>query len=490
MSRWIEGKTGSWEVVMGLEIHAQISSCSKLFSGSPTNGAEGANHRVNFFDAGMPGMLPVVNSVCIDQAIRMGLGLHGQVNRVSVFDRKNYFYPDLPSGYQISQFFFPIITGGYVDVVDDFGPTRVGITRIHIEQDAGKSHHDLDPRKTCIDLNRSGVGLMEIVTDPDIRSTAQAVAVAKKIHTLCQYLGTCEGNMEHGNFRIDANISLHRPDSEWGTRVEVKNLNSFRFMQAALLFERDRQLNLLENGERVVQETRLFDAEKGQTFTMRDKEDASDYRYFPDPDLLPVVLSESRIEAIRQTLPELPDQRKERYSRDFGLSEYDATLLSEEKGIGDFYDKACRYDFPSPQDAHKLIANWMTGDLFYFMKKDSLSIDRVPLSPQSLASLVKAIQTGIISGKIAKTIFEKLWENPDLSVDDIIKKENLQQISDEKELVPSILRLLEQYPDQVESYKKGKTALFGFFVGQAMKIFQGKANPEKVNEILRRELAL
>ncbi|GHS92852.1 aspartyl/glutamyl-tRNA(Asn/Gln) amidotransferase subunit B [Alphaproteobacteria bacterium] len=485
----IKGKTGPWEIVIGLEVHAQISSKSKLFSGSATEGDGGANSRVNFFDAGMPGMLPVVNSYCIDQAVRMGFGIHGKINKVSVFDRKNYFYPDLPSGYQISQFFYPIVTQGYINIDDETGPKRIGVTRIHMEQDAGKSQHDLDPSRTCIDLNRSGIALMEIVTEPDIRSVAQAVAVAKKIHTLAQYLDVCDGNMERGNFRIDANISLHRPDTAFGTRVEIKNLNSFRFMQAALNYEIDLHLETLESGGKISQETRLFDAAKGKTFTMRDKEDACDYRYFPDPDLNPVVLTEERIERLRQSLPELPDAKKERYKTDLGLSDYDATFLAEDRALGAFYEEALAYpDFPDKKAAPKLVAHWMMGDMAALMNKGDRASDALSLAPRTLAQLVHFIQDGTISGKIAKTVFEKLWEDPALSVVDIVKNMRLQQISDETELRTAIVKMLAEQQHNVAEYRNGKTSLFGFFVGQTMKIFQGKANPAKVNEILHQEL--
>lgn len=492
-SLYIEGATGSWEVVIGLEIHAQVASKSKLFSGSPTDGEDGANSRVNFFDAGMPGMLPVVNSVCIDQAIRTGLGIHGTINKTSVFDRKNYFYADLPSGYQISQFFYPLVSGGYVDILVEGVPSRIGITRIHVEQDAGKSIHDLDPTRSYIDLNRSGIALMEIVTEPDMRSVAQAVAVAKKVHTLVQYLGTCDGNMEKGNFRIDANISVHRPGTPFGTRAEIKNLNSFRFMQAALEYEVERQITLLEDGGTVTQETRLFDANQGVTNTMRDKEDADDYRYFPDPDLPPLVLDDARVEALRQGMPELPDAKKERFKADLGLGEYDADILSSDREVGQFYDEAIEDEaLASSKDrkaACKLVANWIIGELFALMKERSQTLGEVGIPPRSIAQLVALIQDGTISGKIAKTVFEALGKEPTRAPKEIVEALGLVQISSPEEIRPAIRTIMEANAGQVSAYRAGKEALFGFFVGQVMKHFHGKANPEVVNALLKKELA-
>lgn len=490
MTNLIEGKTGVWEVVIGLEIHAQIASQSKLFSGSAIEGEEGANSRVNFFDAGMPGTLPVINSYCIDQAIRTGFGIHGKINKISVFDRKNYFYPDLPSGYQISQFYYPLVTEGYIDITVEGKTQKIGITRIHMEQDAGKSIHDLDPQKSFIDLNRSGIALMEIVTEPDVRSVAQAVALAKKIHTLVQYLGTCDGNMEKGNFRIDANVSIHRPDTPFGTRVEIKNLNSFKFMQIALAFEIERHMEILEEGGTIIQETRLFDANQGITATMRDKEDANDYRYFPDPDLPPLVLTDERIEKIRKAMPELPDVRKNRFVKELGLSEYDADILSSDRVLGQFYDQAVMLDiFPDKQAAYKLVANWIMGDLFAFMKEYSLNINAIKIPPSSIAKLVVLIQKGIISGKIAKIVFENLWKNPELEPQQIVEKMGLQQISSENIILPVIRDIMQKNEPLVCEYKSGKESVFGFFVGQIMKHFRGQANPEVVNNLLKQELS-
>lgn len=492
-THFIEGRTGAWEIVIGLEIHAQIATQTKLFSGSARDGDEGANSRVNFFDAGMPGMLPVVNSACIDQAIRTGLGIHGTINPVSVFDRKNYFYPDLPAGYQISQFFYPLVTGGYMDIVADDESVRIGVTRIHIEQDAGKSIHDLDPDRSLIDLNRSGIGLMELVTEPDMRSVAQAVAMAKKVHSLVQYLGTCEGNMEKGNFRIDANVSVHRPGTPFGTRTEIKNLNSFRFMQAALEYEVERQITLIEDGGTVTQETRLYDTNRGVTNTMRDKEDADDYRYFPDPDLPPLVLTSERIDALRQAMPKLPDAKKERFKRELGLSEYDAEILSGDRDVGHFYDEAIAdEELKSAGDwkaGCKLVANWIIGELFAVMKERSVTIHEVGIPPHAIAQLVALIQKGVISGKIAKTVFEALTQDPSQLPHQIVEKMGLQQISSPDEIRPAIQEIMAANAQQVEAYRGGKEALFGFFVGQVMKRFHGKANPEVVNALLKEELA-
>jgi aspartyl-tRNA(Asn)/glutamyl-tRNA(Gln) amidotransferase subunit B len=480
-----------WEVVIGLEIHAQISSASKLFSGSATSGDGGPNSRVNFFDAGMPGTLPVVNAKCIDLAIKTGLGLLGTINEVSIFDRKNYFYPDLPNGYQISQFFYPIVSGGYVETTEEDETKRVGITRIHLEQDAGKSLHDIDNNKSCIDLNRSGIALMEIVTEPDIRSVGQAVSVAKKIHSLVQYLETCDGNMELGNFRIDSNISLHRPNTELGTRVEIKNLNSFKFMQTALQYEITRQMEVLESGGKVTQETRLFDTTSGETRTMRDKENADDYRYFPDPDLPPLILTQERIAAIKKSLPELPDEKKRRFIRDFGLSEYDARILTADRKIGEFYDAAVLFpEFKDKQKAYKLTANWIIGDLFASMKENGISIDQTLIVPISLAKLVALIEDGTISGKIAKTVFEKMW-NGEYGGDpsEIVAACGLKQISSVDEILPVIKKIIADNQNVASEYVAGKESVFGFFVGQVIKHFKGNANPEIVNKLLKQELA-
>ncbi|MDR1598249.1 MAG: Asp-tRNA(Asn)/Glu-tRNA(Gln) amidotransferase subunit GatB, partial [Holosporales bacterium] len=476
-------------VVIGLEVHAQVSSKSKLFSGSAVDGTDGANTRVNFVDAGMPGMLPVVNSYCIDQAIKTGLGIRGQINKLSVFDRKNYFYPDLPTGYQISQFYYPIISGGYLDVQVQGETSRINITRIHLEQDAAKNIHDLDPTRSYVDLNRVGVALMEIVSEPDMRSVEQAVVFAKKLHVLVQYLGTCDGNMEKGNFRIDANVSVHKPGTPLGTRVEIKNLNSFKFMQSALMYEIERQINVIDDGGRVVQETRLYDPIQGITATMRDKEDADDYRYFADPDLPPLVLSDERIGKIRAQMPELPDDKKARFMEEFGLSEYDAELLSSDRLLGQYYDEAINTDvFTDKRAAYKLVANWIIVELFAAMKERSIEIDDLELRPKKIAHLVALIQDGTISGKIAKVVFEHMLNNQQDEPRDIVERMGMRQISDEGAIDAAIAEILAQNAGLVEEYRGGKASVFGFFVGQIMKHFNGQANPEMVNTLLRRQL--
>jgi aspartyl-tRNA(Asn)/glutamyl-tRNA(Gln) amidotransferase subunit B len=478
-----------WEIVIGLEVHAQISSRSKLFSGSAVDGEDGANTRVSFFDVGMPGMLPVINSHCIDQAIRTGIGVHGQVNKMSVFDRKNYFYPDLPSGYQISQFFFPIVTGGYLDIEVEDETFRIGLTRIHMEQDAGKSIHDLDQTRSFVDFNRAGIALMEIVTNPDMRSVEQAVALAKKLHTLVKYLGTCDGNMEKGNYRIDANISLHEPETPFGTRVEIKNLNSFKFMQSALLYEIDRQADVLENGNLVIQETRLFDPIQGITTTMRDKEDAEDYRYFADPDLPPLHLTDERINEIRESMPELPDARYARFVKDLGLTESSAEILSSDRLVGEFFDRAISAGtFKDKFAAYKLVANWILGELFAAMKEHSVDMLDLKITPESMAQLIELVQDGTISGKIAKSVFEQMWQHPEQAPKSIVERLGLVQISDDDVISAAIEEILSANENSVKDYLQGKESLYGFFVGQIMKHFHGKANPEKVNLLLRKAL--
>ncbi|MDR1208126.1 MAG: Asp-tRNA(Asn)/Glu-tRNA(Gln) amidotransferase subunit GatB [Holosporales bacterium] len=480
---------GKWEVVIGLEVHAQIASRSKLFSGSAIDGEDGANTRVSFFDVGMPGTLPVINSRCVDQAIRTGIGVHGQVNKISVFDRKNYFYPDLPSGYQISQFFFPIVTGGYLDIDVADETFRIGLTRIHMEQDAGKSIHDLDPNRSFVDFNRAGIALMEIVSNPDMRSVEQAVAFAKKLHTLVKYLGTCDGNMEKGNYRIDANVSLHEPGTPFGTRVEIKNLNSFKFMQSALLYEIERQADVIEKGNVVVQETRLFDPVQGITTTMRDKEDAEDYRYFADPDLPPLHLTDERISEIRESMPELPEAKYARFVNDLGLSNYSAEILSSDRLVGEFFDRAVLAGaFKDKLAAYKLVANWIVGDLFAAMKEHSVEMPDLKITPESMAKLIELVQDGTISGKIAKSVFEQMWLHPEQAPKSIVERLGLVQISDDGAISAAIEDILSTNENSVRDYLQGKEAVYGFFVGQIMKHFHGKANPEKVNSLLRQAL--
>lgn len=485
----IEGKSGLWEVVIGLEVHAQIVSRSKLFCGCSTDFGAEPNTQVGFFGASMPGMLPVLNHACVDQAIKTGLGLNGTVNLVSAFDRKNYFYADLPSGYQISQFAHPIVTGGYLDIdLEDEETKRIHITRIHMEQDAGKSIHDLHPQKTYIDLNRSGIALMEIVSEPEIRSSAEAMAYMKKLRTILRYLGTCDGNMEQGSLRADANVSLHRPGTPFGTRAEIKNVNSVRFVGQAIEYEIYRQLEILEDGGEISQETRLFDPTKGETRSMRSKEDAHDYRYFPDPDLLPLRLTPQRIETVRATMPELPDIKKARLMADFGLSAYDAGVIVGEQEIAAYYEQAVAASkVKEHAQAAKMIANWLMGEVFAALNRDSKTIETMSLSPAHLAELVDLILDDTISGKIAKDVFAKMWESGKAPAD-LVDELGLRQISDTGAIETAIDELLARDAAKVAEYKSGKEQLFGYFVGQIMKAMQGKANPGVVNELLKKKL--
>ena len=493
-NNFIQGKTGDWEIVIGLEVHAQVISRSKLFSGAPTVFGAMPNEQVSFVDAGMPGMLPVLNHFCVDQAIKTGLGLHGKINLKSVFDRKNYFYPDLPTGYQISQFHHPIVTNGHVDIdLPDGSNKRIRINRLHLEQDAGKSVHDLHPSKSYIDLNRCGIALMEIVTEPDMRSIAEAQAYVKKLRALLRYLGTCDGNMEEGSLRVDTNISLCRPGSPWGTRVEIKNINSVRFVGLALEYEIGRQLDVLESGGIIIQETRLFDPSKGETRSMRSKEDAHDYRYFPDPDLPPLLLSEERVEKIQQDMPELPDAKKERFMMQHGLSSYDASCLSEELELSKYYEDCLgssaffRSD-ATKEKASKSVANWIMGELFSALNRHSMDITRSPVSSAHMAALVDLILDETISGKIAKDLFLKIWETGDSPIN-LVESLGLKQNSDEGEILTIIQGILDQHKDKVEEYRSGKDKLFGFFVGQVMKAMQGKGNPALINQILQKALS-
>nr|WP_242508844.1 Asp-tRNA(Asn)/Glu-tRNA(Gln) amidotransferase subunit GatB [Candidatus Finniella inopinata] len=485
----VQGRTGQWEVIIGLEIHAQIAAKAKLFSGSSTDFGSDPNTQVSFLDAGMPGMLPIINKVCVDQAIKTGLGFHGHINEISVFDRKNYFYADLPTGYQISQFHYPIVTGGYIDIELEGKPSkRIAITRLHLEQDAGKSIHDLHPDFSYIDLNRAGMALMEIVSEPEMRSPAQAMAYVKKLRSLVRYLGTCDGNMEQGSMRVDANISLCRPGEPFGTRAEIKNVNSIRFLGQALDYEIYRQLEILEEGGAVVQETRLFDPVKGETRSMRGKENAHDYRYFPDPDLKPLVVTQERIEAIRATMTELPDDKRNRFQIDYGLSDYDANVLVAEKEIADYYEtvvKAAKSQ--DTKQAAKLIANWLIGEVFGAMNRESLSIHQLPFPSSHLAELVDLIMDGTISGKIAKDVFVKMWTTAK-SPADLVADLGLQQISDTSVIEAAIDQVLKDNADKVDDYKSGKVQLFGFFIGLIMKALKGKANPGLVNDILKSKL--
>ncbi|MEN8236686.1 MAG: Asp-tRNA(Asn)/Glu-tRNA(Gln) amidotransferase subunit GatB [Pseudomonadota bacterium] len=483
----IQGKTGPWEVVIGLEVHAQVTSKAKLFSGAATDFGASPNSQVSFVDAGFPGMLPVINEFCVEQAVKTGMGLHAQINMTSIFDRKNYFYPDLPSGYQISQFKHPIVGEGYLDIDLKDGTTkRIDIERIHLEQDAGKSMHDQAPGKSHIDLNRSGVALMEIVTRPDMRSAEEAMAFFKKLRGLVRCLGTCDGNMEQGSMRADVNVSLRRPGDKLGIRTETKNVNSIRFVGQAINYEIKRQMAVLESGKQVTQETRLFDPGKGETRPMRSKEEAHDYRYFPDPDLPPLHLTKEMVQRIKDALPELPDTKKQRFITDFGLTAYDAGVLTEEMEVADFFEQAvaaCK----DPGKSAKTVANWMTGELFAALNRDSLTIQDSKVATSALGALVDLILSGTISGKIAKDVFVEMWETGK-SPSDIVKEKGLEQVSDSAALTQCIDEVLANNANMVQQYKSGKDKLFGFFVGQVMKATSGKANPKMVNEILKQKL--
>ena len=478
----INGETGIWEMVIGLEIHAQISSKSKLFSGASASFGAEANSNVSLVDAAMPGMLPVINEFCVEQAVKTGLALNAKINNVSIFDRKNYFYADLPQGYQISQFTKPIVGEGEIIIdLDDGLQTTVGIERLHLEQDAGKSLHDQHPSKSYIDLNRTGVALMEIVSKPDIRSPQEAGAYVKKIRSILRYVGACDGNMEEGSLRADCNVSVRKSGEEFGTRCEIKNLNSVRFIIQAIQSEAERQVEILEEGGKINQETRLFDTSTGKTRSMRSKEDAHDYRYFPDPDLLPLEFSDSWVQKIRETLPELPDLLKKRLVTDFGITPYDASILVEEKDYVDFYQKAA-----NGKDG-KLTANWMITELFGALKKENISLSNSPISPENLGQLVALISDGTISGKIAKDVFAEMMISKK-SPSDIVKEKGLEQVSDDTEILKLIDKVISENEDKVKDYLGGKDKLFGFFVGQVMKLSQGKANPGIVNKLLKEKL--
>ncbi len=479
----IEGRTGEWEVVIGLEVHAQVIAESKLFSGAATAFGAEPNTQVSLVDAAMPGMLPVINEQSIAQAVRTGLGIKAKINRYSVFDRKNYFYPDLPQGYQISQFSDPIVGRGEIVLDMPDGESRtVGITRIHLEQDAGKSLHDQDPSSTYVDLNRSGVTLMEIVSEPDMRSAAEAAAYVTKLRAIMRYLGTCDGNMEQGSLRCDANVSVRKPGGALGTRCEIKNVNSIRFLQQAIDYEARRQIEIVEDGGAVVQETRLFDANRGVTRSMRSKEEAHDYRYFPDPDLLPLTLSEDFVSRIRESLPELPDEKKARFVSQYGLSQYDAGVLVAERAIADYFETAAK-----GRDA-KTAANWITSDLFGALNRAGLEIAASPVSAGQLGGLIDLISDGTISGRIAKDVFDVMVESG-RDAADIVAEKGLKQVSDTGEIEAIIDGVIAGADSQVAQFRSGNEKIIGWFVGQIMQQTQGKANPKIVNELLRKKLA-
>ena len=478
----IEGEKGKWEVVIGLEVHAQVSSNSKLFSGSSTKFGAEPNTQVSLVDSAFPGMLPVINEFCVQQAIKTGLGLNAKINSYSVFDRKNYFYADLPQGYQISQYKNPIVGEGKITLDLPNGTKTIGIERLHLEQDAGKSIHDLDPSNTYVDLNRSGVALMEIVSKPDLSSPDEVNAYIKKLRSIMRYLGTCDGNMQEGSLRADVNVSVRKEgNKELGTRCEIKNVNSIKFMQMAIIYEAQRQVELLEAGKSIDQETRLFDTKKNETRSMRSKEDAHDYRYFPDPDLLPLNLNKELIENIKKNLPELPDQKKERFINDYSLTAYEANVLVSEKEISDYFEEVVK------TSDIKLAKNWIMGDLFASLNEKNISISQSPVTAKKMSQLIDSISSGVISGRTAKEVFEIMKESGE-EPNKIIESKGLQQKSDPKELEKIIEKILTENNDKVEQYKSGKDKLFGFFVGQVMKISGGKANPQLVNQILKNKL--
>lgn len=493
-SKQIQGRTGPWEIVLGLEIHAQVASKSKLFSGAAVGFGAGPNQQVSLVDAAMPGMLPVLNGFCVEQAVKTGLGLKARINLKSRFDRKNYFYPDLPQGYQISQFDQPIVGEGVVTVERDDGTTfDVGIERLHLEQDAGKSIHDLDPNATYVDLNRAGTALMEIVSKPHMRSSEEAAAYVKKIRTILVYLGTCDGDMEKGNLRADVNVSVCRPGdyekfretgsfSHLGTRCEIKNVNSYRYIQQAIEYEARRQIEILEDGGKIDQETRLFDPTKLETRSMRSKEEAHDYRYFPDPDLLPLVLDAAWVKRIEETLPELPDAKKARLQSQYGLSAYDAGVLIIESDRADYFEAAAK-----GRDA-KLVANWVTNELLARLSAHGHEIAQSPLPSSDIAQLVELIETGVISSKIAKEVFEHMWAGEGRPAE-IVEKRGLVQINDTGAIEAAIDALIAANPDKAAAVKDKPQAI-GWFVGQVMKETGGKANPATVNELLKSKLGL
>ncbi|MGY6709110.1 MAG: Asp-tRNA(Asn)/Glu-tRNA(Gln) amidotransferase subunit GatB [Rhizobiaceae bacterium] len=486
--RLISGATGDWEIIIGLEIHAQVTSNSKLFSGASTDFGSEPNANVSLVDAAMPGMLPVINEECVRQAIRTGIGLKAEINRRSVFDRKNYFYPDLPQGYQISQYKQPIVGEGTVTV--SVGPDRqgnfedieVGIERLHLEQDAGKSLHDQHPTMSYVDLNRSGVALMEIVSKPDLRSAEEAKAYVTKLRTILRYLGTCDGNMEEGSLRADVNVSVRKPGGPFGTRCEIKNVNSIRFIGQAIDYEARRQIAILEDGGSIDQETRLFDPHKGETRSMRSKEEAHDYRYFPDPDLLPLEFDQAYVDALAKELPELPDDKKARLISSLGLSVYDASVLVSDKAIADYFEKVAE-----GRDG-KMAANWVINDLLGALNKAGKGIEESPLSPSQLGGIIELIKEGVISGKIAKDLFEIVWnEGGDPKL--VVEERGLKQVTDTGAIEKAVDEVIAANPDKAEQ-AKAKPSMAGWFVGQVMKATGGKANPQAVNQLVKARLGI
>ena len=478
----IKRNQNNYEVVIGLEVHAQISSQSKLFSSSATKFGAEPNTQVSLVDAAFPGMLPVINEFCIKQAVKTGLGLKAKINKRSIFDRKNYFYADLPQGYQISQYKDPIVGEGSVILDLPLGEKIIGIERLHLEQDAGKSIHDIDPQNTLVDLNRSGVALMEIVSKPDLRSPDEVNAYIKKLRSIMRYLGTCDGNMQEGSLRADVNVSVRKKgEKEFGTRCEIKNVNSIKFMQMAIEHEANRQVDVIEEGGSIDQETRLFDTKKNETRSMRSKEDAHDYRYFPDPDLLPLEINDALINEIKKNMPELPDEKKKRFIDKFNLSAYEANILVSDIETSKYFEEVIK------SSDVKLSTNWITGELFALLNDKNLEISKSPISAKNLSKLINLIKDGTISGKIAKSVFEIMAE-ADKNPIDIVEEKGLKQLSDPKELEVLIDKVINDNPDKVKEYVSGKDKLFGFFVGQVMKVSGGKANPQLINDILKKKL--
>ena len=478
----LKGATGDWEIVVGMEVHAQVNSKAKLFSGASTEFGGAPNSHVSLVDAAMPGMLPVINRECVAQAVRSGLGLNAKINLVSVFDRKNYFYPDLPQGYQISQYKQPVVGEGEVEIEVNGETIKVGIERLHLEQDAGKSIHDQSPEHSFVDLNRSGVALMEIVSRPDIRSAKEAQAYVTKLRTILRYLGTCDGDMEKGNLRADVNVSVRRPGDPLGTRCEIKNVNSIRFIGQAVEVEARRQIAIIEDGGTIDQETRLFDPNRGETRSMRSKEEAHDYRYFPDPDLLPLELEQAWVDELAKGLPELPDAKHARFMRQYALSSYDADVLTADRESADYFEAVAK-----GRDG-KVAANWVVNELFGRLNKEARDIEHAPVSATQLGSILDLIAAGTISGKIAKDLFEIVWtEGGDPA--DVVEQRGMRQVTDTGAIETAIDEIIAKNPDKVEQVK-AKPTMLGWFVGQVMKSSGGKANPQVVNDLLKRKLGI
>ncbi len=485
-SNYLNGATGDWEVVIGLEVHAQVASKAKLFSGASTTFGAEPNSNVSLVDAAMPGMLPVINAECVAQAVRTGLGLKAQIHNRSIFDRKNYFYPDLPQGYQISQFKNPIVGEGKIEIDVDGTTKTIGIERLHLEQDAGKSIHDQHPDYSYVDLNRSGVALMEIVSRPDLRSAKEAQAYVTKLRSILRYLGTCDGDMEKGNMRADVNVSVRKPGAELGTRCEIKNVNSIRFIGQAVEYEARRQIDIIEDGGKIHQETRLFDNAKGETRAMRSKEEAHDYRYFPDPDLLPLEFSQAFVDGLKKGLPELPDEKKARFVKEFGLSAYDANVLVAEKERADYFETHLR--LVAGKAEPKAVANWLINEVLGRINKEGLSLETAKVKPEANAAIIAMIANGTISGKGAKDVFAIAWDTGRAPVE-IVETEGMKQVTDMGAIEKAVDAIIAANPDKVEQAKL-KPSMLGWFVGQAMKQSGGKANPQQVNDMLKAKLGV